>query len=261
MATIISENYQSRTFSIGSQSARELIYDVFDDDNSEENVETVLAATAPEVYYGLVRESVSGEPVGAGWWKGYVRYIRLDAGEFSFDTSGGNIHITQSRSTIASYAPPGFTAPDFQGAIGVSDDRVEGVDIPGRAYVFAETYRMPAGIVTGAYRRNLFLLTGRYNSAPFKGFAYGECLLLGVSGSQRQDEDWSLTFRFAGSPNETNIQIGDITVASKYGWDYLWVRYADFEDSLAYALVKRPVAAYVERVLEPGDMSLLGIGI
>ncbi len=52
----------------------------------------------------------------------------------------------------------------------------------------------------------------------------------------------------------------EITGISKRGWDHLWVRYQDAEDSTAKALVKRPVAAYVERVYYDGDFSGLGIG-
>jgi hypothetical protein len=41
---------------------------------------------------------------------------------------GGTQHITQSLATIQKYAAAG-TAPDFGGAIGVTHDSVEGVDI------------------------------------------------------------------------------------------------------------------------------------
>jgi len=105
-----------------------------------------------------------------------------------------------------------------------------------------------------------FALTGKVNNASWKGFAAGEVLFLGVSGSKRGEDDWEITFRFAASPNRTNIQIGNITVASKKGWEYLWVRYADVEDGGSNTLVKQPVAVYVEKVYEEGDFSALGIG-
>ena len=90
--------------------------------------------------------------------------------------------------------------------------------------------------------------------------AAGECLFLGASGSKRGEEDWEITFRFAASPNRTGITVGDITGIAKKGWEYLWVRYADAEDAAAKALVKKPVAVYVEKVYEDGDFSGLGIG-
>ena len=71
--------------------------------------------------------------------------------------------------------------------------------------------------------------------------------------------------------NRSRIAVGDITGISKLGWEYTWARYADSEDAAAKsptlqsygdgaAIVKKPVAVYVERVYEYGDFSLLGIG-
>jgi len=98
------------------------------------------------------------------------------------------------------------------------------------------------------------------NNAPFKGCAAGECLFLGASGSKRGDGDWEIGFKFAASPNKTNLTVGDITVPAKKGWEYLWVRYEDKEDANAKILVKRPLSAHVEKVYHDGDLSQLGIG-
>src|SRR5690606_20953075 len=64
----------------------------------------------------------------------------------------------------------------------------------------------------------------------------------------------------AGSPNRTGISVGPISGISKKGWEYLWVRYADAEDTGSNTLVKQPVAAYVEKVYEDGNFAALGIG-
>ena len=40
----------------------------------------------------------------------------------------------------------------------------------------------------------------------------------------------------------------------------MWVRYVDAEDATAKAIVKKPVAVYIEKVYEEGDFSGLGIG-
>jgi len=136
---------------------------------------------------------------------------------------------------------------------------VEGVDIAVPVYHFSKTHYLPDAIVTPAYRGTLFNLTGKVNGGAFNGFAAGECLFLGASGAKRGSGDWEITFRFAASPNVTNLTIGDITGVDKKGWEYLWVRYADSVDDTAKALVKKPIAAYVERVYEYGDFSLMGI--
>jgi len=39
----------------------------------------------------------------------------------------------------------------------------------------------------------------------------------------------------------------------------MWVRYADAEGATAKAIVKKPVAVYIEKVYEEGDFAGLGI--
>jgi hypothetical protein len=136
---------------------------------------------------------------------------------------------------------------------------VEGVDITVPVYHFSETHYLDDAVVTEPYKGTLFSLTGKVNSGAFRGFAAGECLFLGAAGTKRGQGDWEITFRFAASPNVTGLTIGDITGIAKKGWEYLWVRYADAEDAAAKALVKKPVAVYIEKVYEEGDFSLLGI--
>jgi hypothetical protein len=97
-------------------------------------------------------------------WEGIVRYGTIPATNesvFAFDTGGGTQHITHSRQTVASYAPPSQTAPDFKGAIGVTADSVEGVDITVPVYHFSETHYLDATLVTEPYKATLFALTGR----------------------------------------------------------------------------------------------------
>jgi hypothetical protein len=139
-------------------------------------------------------------------------------------------------------------------------------EFEGPVYNFSETHYLPASQVTNTYKGTLFALTGKVNSGGFRGLAAGECLFLGASGSRRVPDsdpaggDWEITFRFAGSPNRTNITVGSIPGVAKQGWEYLWVRYADVEDTASHTLVKQPVAAYVEQVYELADFAGLGIG-
>lgn len=73
-------------------------------------------------------------------------------------------------------------------------------------------------------------------------------------------EVWEITYRFAGSPNRSGLTVGPIIGISKKGWEYMWVRYADSEDTVAKAIVKKPVAVYIERVHDEGNFAALGIG-
>ena len=142
----------------------------------------------------------------------------------------------------------------------MSEDSVEGVDITVPVYTFSETHYLSPGAINTAYKGTLFALTGRVNDAPFKGLAAGECLFLGAAGTQRGDDPWEISFAFAGSPNVSGLSIGSIVGIEKKGWEYLWVRYQAAEDATAKMLIRKPVAAYVERVYRDGSFGSLGIG-
>lgn len=265
MTISVTEKFGSGQSSEGESRSVDLLYTIYNPDGEITDIEAkeALANTAPVLYDGLKRHSWSVEPLGPGLWDGSVRYAKKDNEEgdssFSFDTGGGTQHVTQSLQTVGSYAPSGQQAPNCHGAIGVTHDSVEGVDVTVPIYNFAETHYLDPAMVTGAYKAALFALTGKVNSSAFRGFAAGEVLFLGASGSQRGEEDWEITFRFAASPNITGLEIGPISGVDKRGWEYLWVRYADSEDTDAKALVKKPVAVYVEQVYPTASFAGLGI--
>lgn len=262
MATI-RERYDSRESTAGVESPSvDLIY-IVEGTEDDAAVRTLVESTIPALYAGLLFQTYHITHQGGGVWEVSVRYGKQEPKEtgessFSFDTGGVTSHITQSLATVSRHAPSGM-APDCQGAIGVSTDSVEGTDITVPVYNFTETHYLEIAAVTGAYKAALFHLTGKVNNTSFKGFAVGEVLFLGASGSQRGADDWEITYRFAASPNVTGLAVGPITGIAKKGWEYLWVRYADAEDQ--NILVKQPIAAYVEQVYELGDFSALGIGV
>ena len=269
MPITVSEKFESRRSTKGENPSAELVYTVRGT-NDDLAARAAAEAESPANYDGLPRQTVSVEPVGFELWEATARYGRAQGGGFpqtgesvfTFDTGGGTQHITQSKQTVASHAAPGTNAPDFQGAVGVTADGVEGVDITVPVYQFSETHYLPDAVVTQGYKGTLFSLTGRVNAGSFRGFNAGEVLFLGATGSKRgtdPDADWEITFRFAASPNATGISVGPIGGISKKGWEYLWVRYADQEDASSHAIVKRPVAAYVERVYDEGNFGALGI--
>ena len=263
MPVAVLEKWESRPTTEGESPSIDLIYIVTGTDDDLVAKSNLLLAS-PVLYDGLVRQSLHIERTAEEVWEGNVRYGLKkppETGEstYQFDTGGGNQHITQSLQTVGSYAAPGQTAPDYQGAIGVAGDDVQGVDIVVPVFNFSETHYVPTAQVTDAYKATLFALTGTVNQGAFRNFAQGEVLFLGASGSKRGEEDWEISFKFAASPNATSLSVGSITGINKKGWEYLWVLYEHEEDSSAKKLVKRPLAAYVEKVYEYGDFSGLGI--
>jgi len=241
-------------------------------------VRALVEGTIPAIFRGMVFKNYRIDHKGGGVWDVSVRYGQDDTESdeadpggapaqpgdqlgpsYTFETSGGTQHITQSLETISKHGKPGVNPPDFKGAIGVSADAVEGTDITVPVFRFSETYSIPVPLITHAYKLQVFDLTGKVNNAAFKGFAIGEVLFLGASGSRRGLEKWEITYQFAASKNAVNLKVGDIQNINKKGWEYLWVRYGDVEDQKV--LIKQPEAAYVERVYEPGNFALLGIGV
>lgn len=184
-----------------------------------------------------------------------------DQSMFAFDTGGGTKHLNQSIKTDGKYPKD---APDFAGAIEVDNEgNVNGVDVTMPVLNFTETHTLAGSRVSTSYKKTLAGLTGTVNRSGFRGFERGEVLFLGASGTKRSKKSsapWEITFRFAVSPNQAGLQVGDVKVTRKYGWDYLWVRYADKVAEGGKNMVKKPVAAYVEQVYPEGDFGRLGIG-
>ena len=263
MPVTVLEKWDSRDTTLAESSAVELRFLVTGTDDDTQVAAGVLSES-PAAYNGLLRESVTFSRIGELEWESTVRYATPPATDtdpsFTFETGGGTAHITQALGTSGVYVAEGNTAPDFQHAIGVTRDAVEGVDIVVPVYKWTETFRLSAAAVTGAYKALVFALTGRTNDAGFRGFQAEEVLFEGARGSRRGTGDWEITFAFAASPNVTGMSVGSITGISKKGWEYLWCRYADFEDEAAQMLVRRPVAVIVNRVYPSGSFSGLGIG-
>lgn len=258
----------------------ELLYLVQGTASETDALDAVLA-TAPASYSFTVGERTvtlprtppEVEPVvvdgSGGIWEARVLYQdsrrtgtppQENDSSFSLDTTGGTQRITQSLATIGSY-PTG--APNFNGAIGFDGQSVQGCDITVPVFRFGETHYKAPAAVDSAYRYTLFSLTGKVNDAAFRGYLAGDVLFLGATGARRgtgSDDLWELTFHFAVSKTRTNFTLGGITVASKKGWEYLWVLYEDGVDAAAKARIRKPKAVYVEKVYDLGDFGDLGIG-
>jgi hypothetical protein len=268
MPAVVVERCDSRDVATGDRPTAVMKY-LVKGTSDEQAALTALAAGSPGAYNGLARTNWNVSPIGDGSdaWEGAVNYALVSSAPrqvgqstYSFDTAGGTQHITQAKQHVATYTRGGATAPDLEGAIGYDGQDVQGVDITVPVYNFSETHYLAAESVTDAYKAALFALTGKVNNATFRGFAAGEVLFLGASGTQRQgDNAWEITFRFAASPNVTNLTIGGSSGIAKKGWEYLWVQYEDHADTGAKAILKRPRFVFVERVYDEAGFSAMGI--
>lgn len=175
-----------------------------------------------------------------------------------WDSTGGTVRMTASRGT-SSYARTGFTAPDFQNAIGVRDGEPEGVDVVVPALKLVFTYKWPQNALALAYAKTLAGMVGTTNNATFYTFAAGELLFLGSTGELDATAPTEVQYHFAASANAT-LSIGQIANVVKQGHQYLWVYFDEQVDGSAQRLVKRPLAAYVETVYGASNFATFGIG-
>ena len=267
MTIEINERFLSRSQSEGSSRSAELVF-LARATAGENEIEVKWAVVdyAPVVYDGMVAQGAHLEQVNATVYEVAVQYgerKRPEIGdvEITFDTTGATQHVTQSKATVGNYTIPGYQPPNFKGAIGVTKKTVEGVDIPARSWKWQERHVLPELAVNDGYRHVLGLLTGTVNNIPFRGKAPGEVLFLGATDTPRDQDKREIEFQFAFSPNAFGLQIGDILVPFKRGWDYLWVRYADTEDDDASMPVKRPLSVHIEQVHDYTNFAQLGIGL
>lgn len=205
----------------------------------------------------------------------------------SFDTSGATQHITQSplfgqtqtisiggKETIIPLGdaerPYPNSAPSQDGAIGVDDNGVNGVDIVVPSLAWTETYDVPSKYVTSDYIKRTAFMTGTVNASAFRSFMAGEVLFLGCSGTHEWDQEkgdgpWSLSYKFSANPNcgpnmtLPALVVGNITDIVKRGHEYLWVRYENSESS--FNLLKTPRHVYVNQVYRASNFANLGIGV
>jgi len=179
----------------------------------------------------------------------------------SFDTTGGSVHVSHSKETIAKY--PSATAPDHKQLIGVHGDQVDGADQVIPAMKLTVHFKHPAGIMTLPRIKYIGEITGMVSSVDFLTFAAGEVLFLGATGSEGNEIPAEVQYQFAMSVNAADLSIGAITGIAKKGWEYVWISYKNETSAVGGVTspVKQPQFAYVERLYETVNLvQALGFG-
>ena len=230
---------------------------------------TLAAGYSSALWGDLYRSSIDVEEAGPELFYCDVHYGTPDkkepeAGEYkwTFDTTGATRHITQGIAHVATYPAPGKTPIDHQGAIGVTDNGVEGTDVPDRAFKWTETHFLLLASYGFAYATVLGAYTGQSNTTTFRGFPAGTVRFNGASGGQSSKDPTLLevTFHFEVSPNESNLSIGEITDISKKGWEYLWVTYREEKDAISNTTRLVPMQVDIEQVHYAFPFTALMIG-
>jgi len=236
--------------------------------------------------YILLLENYDIKHLGGGVWEVTANFKRNGENadtpapmkrSRSFDTTGGKQKITQQIYGTETKYPS--TAPSMGNAINYNGQSVQGVDVIIPNLVWQEQYEVPAITINAAYIRSVAAATGTVNNDVFRGFAAGEVLFSGCSGSQQWDSDagygsWQLTYKFVASPNAGAGQTlpaimmglpGEIISGGveKKGHEFLWVLYEEKSESTTTGgdIVPSPSYAYVNKVYRETDFNALGIGV
>lgn len=194
------------------------------------------------------------EPGGGG---GAAQTTPLGAG-YSFDTTGGTAHLTQSfqtRYSILRDDLPG-DAPDYKRAIQVGEDGVAGVDVPARSLKWSRT--VAREVVTLGYIDTISDMVGKVNAEEFYGFPAHSVTYLGATGQFTEGEKWSVTHNFEVFKQLVDEEICEgLEVPEVFGSDFLWVKYD--EEAGDDEIAPRPIAAYVEIIKKEADFGDLEI--
>jgi len=236
---------------------------------TEDAALAAVAAVAPAMIGNLHLQWLAAEDAGPSLYFVTAHYgIKKpkSIGEISvsFDYSLETVHVTHARQHLGDYAPPGKQPINYQGAINVRRDAngitVEGVDMLVPVQRMQFRMRVSGAALTWEYIRDVLRKAPCQNSEEFYGFEPGEVRWDGGSMVNTVAEEMiaEVSFNFSIERNATNLQIGNITIPFKRGWDYVWVEYADTEDG--GWLLKEPIGAHHERLYPLCDFSDLLLG-
>lgn len=194
-------------------------------------------------YNTLVPKFDSGGSEGGGGGGGGGE--NPQPGSIAWDTTGNTERIYQA---LEETAYPQGTAPSMEGAINVSGNSVEGIDVVRPSMRYSETWILPASVAlsdgfVGAVHR----LTGTVNNAKFRVFEAGESLFMGGRCQWQGDQPYApVTFEFECRPNEDWYAHGIGFTVPKEGWEYVWIKYDDVVSGST--LIRRPKYVYKNKV-------------
>src|SRR5690606_1985363 len=138
--------------------------------------------------------------------------------EFYFANGSRTFTRTYSRSSVA-YDSGGQMSPapsDVQ-VIGwnPSSRTADGVEDDETLNSFGWNIIVPFTTATASWRRQLGELRGSVNGSAFFEYPAGEVLMQDARSVVRADGEFRIEMNFLQYPNETNLNVGGITVAEK----------------------------------------------
>lgn len=256
----------------------ELVYHVWET-FSPLAARALFLATRPALYHQLHYQSCKITPLGAGFWQVKGMYGKVQ-NRYAIKIStkcekGKRLHALE---TIRSYncevtaadaaADPSVDeGPDFKGLIGVSDNKVDGVDVYVRAFKMQIDWSSKDGTLDPSYIELVDEMGAHTNSVgialTWRGqqlfFPPNSLLFLGADFNETSDDGCSISMSFERNMPETGIVVGERDDIDKEGWHYLWIKTAKRRDEDIGAMIEVPTSANIEKVYELAEFTDLGI--
>lgn len=191
----------------------------------------------------------------------YDKTAPTDSGDMSLETSSINVHIQgKAGKHIQTYERgQGANYPSHDGLIGVKGADAEGIDIYLPATKLSVRYTHAQGAFNAQWIASVTRLRGAVDNAGFMGNDPYETYFLGFDGQEGTDVQTEVIYHFAIRKNQTDYEIGGVTVSDLKGWDVPWVKW-----KMAVSGGKpAPRVEYVNVVRIPHELpfaSILGFG-
>ncbi len=180
----------------------------------------------------------------------------------SFDTAGEVHHRTHAISTMSTTMRAGLDQVDYNDAINMTEEGIEGVDVVGRDFHYSVTKTF-YGKSFNNYDMEMFSeLTGTVNADLYNSYWPGNVLFLGATGQEVFDNstgviDTIMTYRFQVKPRELNLTIAGIEGISKEGFEYVWVKTNPVIEG--DTIIQKADAVIVSRVYNSSNFNRLGV--
>ncbi len=205
-------------------------------------------------------------------WDISIKYGKsANTSELTVEAGGGTRKVMYALETIENYPCDGRPEPDFENAINVTEQGIDGVDVPDFKFSFSLAYKLARTSVPGSYVMDLYGLRNHTNDEEFTltynglilTFARGTLLFTGFPFKMTSEQTLDITYKFEAQRSlleSDNFRIGTSDIITKTGWEYLWVYQRESRDTVSNRMVRKPVSAHVVRVFERGDFSIIRMG-
>jgi hypothetical protein len=220
-----------------------------------------------------------GRAAGQTWYEGEITYTSAPTADapgvaegeghgtlspkwriLGHDQSVTTELITQSLATTNRYPS---TAPDFKGAINVTEDGPQGIEIPVPVITIRMQRQLPLATYSYEWIRNQYPFYLKWNSAEWLGFP-AKTVQFYTSRTDVEGDRIVINADLNYVPKITGQTIGDITGITKEGMDYQWLLRAKYQATVPGSSPERKfeyskvVGVYCERYAETIDFATLG---